>query len=85
MGIMPDLTDEAKAEIAEAVRIVREDKREARLRAIHEHLIPPTPESNPPKDGEPTPPPTSKKDGEDDPPKPKKSGLWWGDSLEDEE
>lgn len=82
---MPDLTDEAKAEIAAAVKIVREDKEHARLRAIHEHLIPPTPETDPPKPGDPVPPPTSQTPNEPDPPKSKKAGLWWGDSLEDEE
>lgn len=73
---MADLTDEAKAEIAAAVKIVAEDKREARLRAIHNHLIPPTPENTPPANpGDPTPPPA--KDPATDPPaEPKKKGLW---------
>lgn len=73
---MADLTDEAKAEIAAAVAIVAEDKNSSRLRAIHAHLLPPTPENDPPKDGDPSPPPKK----EDDPPgptdQPKKVGLW---------
>lgn len=76
------LTDAAKAEIAEAIRIVASDKSYSRLSAIHDHLIPPTPENSPPTDGEPTAPPKkeSKKDGEKEPEGPKEpvgKGIWW--------
>lgn len=72
---MTELTDEAKAEIAEAVRIVASDKNAAELRSLRKHLIPETPENDPPKDGDPNPPP--KKEDGDEPPAPPKSGLWW--------
>lgn len=80
---MTDLTDEAKAEIKAAVAIVASDKGYQHLLAVRNHLIPPTPETNPPPNpGDPVPPP--KKDGDGDPPQPKKKvGLWWGDRLED--
>jgi hypothetical protein len=83
----PVLTDAAKAEIAEAIRIVASDKSYADIRAIREHLIPPTPENTPSGDGEPTAPPkkSGKKDGEKEPEEkePEKKepvssgGLWW--------
>jgi hypothetical protein len=71
---MADLTDEAKAEIAAAVKIVASDKGYQHIRKIHDHLIPPTPENDPPKDGDPTPPPA--KDPKSDPEPTKKRGLW---------
>lgn len=77
---MSDLTDEAKAEIAAAVKIVAEDRNSARLRAIHDHLMPPTPENTPPDPDGPQPPP-KKDDAPDDPPK-KKVSLWWGELPE---
>ena len=70
----PELSDEAKKEIADAVAIVAADQNSARLRAIHQHLIPPTPENDPPGDGDPTPPP-AKDDPEPPADKPKR-GLW---------
>ena len=78
----PELTDAAKAEIAEAVKIVASDKGWAMTKSIHDHLIPPTPENTPPTEGDPTPPPSTEGDPPADPPA-KKSGLWWGDRLED--
>lgn len=74
--MMAELSDEAKAEIKAAIAIVASDKNSQNLRAIHDHLMPKTPENDPPKDGDPTPPP--KKEGEPDPPKndPPKRGLW---------
>ena len=71
---MGDLTDEAKAEIAEAVRIVREDKFELWIRSREKG-----PE---PGNGPPAPP---AKNEPPEPPKPPKKGLWWGDSLNDPE
>jgi hypothetical protein len=79
------LTDAAKAEIAEAVRIVASDKSYRNIEAIRAHLIPETPENTPPGTGEPTAPP--KKEGEPEPsgeegePAKKKTGLWWGDRV----
>lgn len=70
---MAELSPEAKAEIAAAIKIVAEDKGRADIRAIRDHLIPPTPENDPPKEGDPTPPPPKESGG--DPPPPK-AGLW---------
>lgn len=70
------LSDAAKAEIAEAVRIVASDKAYQNTKAIRDHLIPPTPETDPPKEGDPKPPPKK-----DDPPASETDdtdgGLWW--------
>jgi hypothetical protein len=73
------LTDAAKAEIAEAVRIVAQDKSYGDIKAIRAHLIPATPENTPPGDGDPTPPPKK----EETEPVKKKMGIWWGDRLEE--
>lgn len=73
------LNDAAKSEIAAAVAIVASDKTYGDIRKIREHLIPPTPENDPPKEGDPTPPP--KKDNENDG-QPKRIGLWWGEQDE---
>lgn len=80
---MSELTDAAKAEIAEAVRIVREDKQHAMLRDIHTRTSPPSepePTKDPAKDPEKSPTPPPAKDPVE-PPENKKSGLWWGDRL----
>lgn len=84
--MMPELSDEAKAEIEAAVKIVAADKGYKLTKAMHDKLIPSTPETDPPNPGDPVPPP--KKEGEGDPPEgdpepKKKAGLWWGDRLED--
>jgi len=80
-----DLTDEAKAEIAAAIKILREDgvhihKTYAQFQKTLEN--PPKKEETeppaPPKDGDPPPP----KDGPTEPPK--KAGLWWGNRSHDE-
>lgn len=69
------LSDEAKAEIAEAVRIVREDKWTAFVR---NSIKPPTDPSGP-KAGDPPPP----KPGDPvTPPETKKRGLYWGEGDE---
>ncbi len=65
-----ELTDEAKAEIAAAIAIVREDKILAYMRG----------DGPKPPDGPPAPP---KKDEPPEPPKTARKGLWWGDQLED--
>ena len=73
---MADLTDEAKAEIADAVRIVREDRQFSMLQKLSgskESATPPDPSK-----GNPPPP----KDPATEPPSPKKAGLWWGDRAE---
>lgn len=87
-----ELTDEAKAEIAAAVAIVREDRLEKFLRG-HPLLNPPKPTDPPapkltdppapkltdPPGPKPTdPPPPKPTDPPSDPPKVKK-GLWWPD------
>ena len=63
------VSDELKAQIAEAVRIVREDKFEAYVRATLTPGEPPDPTGGPPPP-KPTDPPAP-----DD--KPAKGGLWW--------
>jgi hypothetical protein len=73
-----ELTDEAKAEIAEAIRIVREDKFETYIRT--KHFPTKAPETEPPVEGDPNkiePPP--RKEPEVEPPK--KKGLYWGDQT----
>jgi hypothetical protein len=75
------LSEEAQAEIRAAVAIVASDKNWKMTRAMHDKMFPPTPETDPPKDGDPTAPP--KKEGDDSPPA-KKAGLWWGDRLDTE-
>ena len=77
LAMANELTDEAKAEIAAAVKIVAEDKNSARLRAIHAHLIPETPENTPPEDGDPTPPPAKETPSEPVTEPRKGKGLWW--------
>jgi len=67
------VSDELKEQIAEAVRIVREDRFEAYVRG---KLAPTDPPPNPDADGNGKPPPPKP----DDPPaddKPAKGGLWW--------
>lgn len=78
---MADLTDEAKAEIADAIRILREDgvhihKSYAAFLKSQEGKTDP-PKNDPPKDPstEGEPPPV--KDQKTDPPA--KKGIWWGD------
>jgi hypothetical protein len=77
MGVdMSDLTDEAKAEIAEAVRIVREDRFEKYVR----DKLGGTPPENSGTPGGP-PPPKDPTDPANVPPK--KAGIWWGDALDE--
>jgi hypothetical protein len=83
MGVrMPDLTDDAKKEIAEAIRIVREDKHDKMLREIHGRTVPPpdpTPDPN-----NPTPPPPTGNPGDPPPEGSKeKRGLMWGRTDEE--
>lgn len=88
------LTDAAKAEIAEAIRIVRADRFEKHVRdTLGKHSPAPTPPAptpptptptppapTPPAPGGPTPPPV-KEPPADPPADPPKRGLWWGDRL----
>lgn len=69
---MAKLSDAARAEIAEAVRIVKEDK--ANNPPAPDKVNPPAP-----KDGDPPPP----KDKTDEDPPNIKPGLWWGKRLHD--
>jgi hypothetical protein len=92
-----DLTDAAKAEIAEAVKIVREDKLHSMVRELHSRTPgnppdskpgdPPAPPSPGPKPGDPPAPPANDPPNppppSDPPPDPpKKNGLFWGDRLD---
>jgi hypothetical protein len=85
---MSDLTDEAKKEIADAVRIVREDKILKFLKE-NKNVSTSVPASDPSSDpsnpipdpstvdpDKPIPPPVKPPE----PPKPKKKGLYWGDT-----
>jgi hypothetical protein len=93
-----ELTDAAKAEIAAAIAIVREDRIDKLLRerlATPKEPVPqnppvppsPTPNNPPvPPTPNPTPPPTNNPPGPTPPnpePTPKKRGLYWGDRLDD--
>lgn len=82
---MAELSEEAKAAIAEAVKIVKEDRAEKFYREIREHFksgTPPTTE--PPVDpNKPVPPPVKDKPEDKPEDKPKKRGLWW--NPEDDE
>lgn len=70
------LTDEARAEIAAAVAIVREDRFEQFVRG---RLQGPASDKSP-KPGDPPPPKTDDGSG----PKPEKRGLFWGDRLNEQ-
>lgn len=76
------LDPEIAAEIAEARRILREDKILSGQKAIHEKLSKHFPDE--PSPGNPE-PPTGVPPAPDpkDPPQPqKKKGAWWGDQLD---
>ena len=84
---MADLTDEAKAAIADAVRIVREDSfftyAKNTLGKLTSSGEPP--KNDPPKNDPGGNPPPNNDPGNGDPPKDvkKRKGLFWGD-LDDE-
>lgn len=85
----PELSDAAKAEIAEAVHIVAEDKLYARLtrnaKPTDPPTEPPTPDpANPPTDPATDPGPVSPPAKADpvEPPVKKKSGLYWGEDSD---
>jgi len=72
------LTDAAKAAIADAVRIVKEDKWDRYLKdriGKHSTTTPPVDPPNP-KEGDPPTPPTPTDPPTDTPPKPK--SAYWG-------
>lgn len=74
-GFVSKLTDEARAELAEAIRIVREDRFEGFVRG---RLAGP-PSDKDPKPGDPPPP----KPGDPVPPTGgKKKSLYWGEESE---
>lgn len=89
------LTDDAKAELAEAIRIVREDKFEAYARGVlgkhapkdapKDPLLDPNDPPKDPKDGPPAPPPKDdpKNDPKNDPPKEPKRSRYWGELMDD--
>lgn len=89
----PELTDEAKKEIAEAVRIVREDRI---LRYLRENknasaIQPPSNSPSGDPSGDPVVPPVVDPDKPVPPPlkppaspRPKKRGVYWGDTADDE-
>lgn len=77
------LTDAAKKEIADAIRIVREDRFERYVRErLAKNEAAPTPDK--PVTDAPVPPPPVPADpqSEPEPPTPKKRGLYWGDAEE---
>lgn len=75
---MPDLSDEAKAQIKEAIRIVREDRHYKMLSEIHGRTVPPPTPSKDPNNPDPPPPTAESGTPPTDPPGDKKVGLWWG-------
>lgn len=81
---MSDLTDAAKAEIRQAIQIVREDRFEKYIRDREEKRTPPAdPPKDPPKDPSNPPPP---KDPPTDPPTPpteKEYSRYWGEIIRD--
>jgi hypothetical protein len=83
---MGDLTEAAKAEIAAAIAIVREDRFEKYVRASISRPAPADPTKDDPifdpeKDPA-VPPPPKPKDPDPEPPKGRKS-AYWGEILED--
>lgn len=82
---MPELSADAKKELAEAIRIVREDKQYSMLRDIHSRSgasgtgsTPPP--NNPPNDPGITPPPPA--NPTQPPPEPQaKKDAYWGELL----
>lgn len=80
---MPELSADAKKELAEAIRIVREDKQYSMLRDIHTRSASGTgstpPPNNPPNDPGITPPPANPTQP---PPEPQaKKDAYWGELL----
>lgn len=82
------LTPDAKAELSEAIRIVREDRFEKYARGVMGRNAPKSdplidPEKDPEKD-DPTPPapPKNDPDPEKDGP-PKRKSAWWGELMDE--
>lgn len=75
------LTDEAKNELREAIRIVREDRFEQYVRTV---VKPKDPPKDPPNDPPPDPnlPPKKEDDPPDGPPKGRRS-AYWGELMDD--
>jgi hypothetical protein len=73
------LSDDAKKELNEAIRIVREDRFEAYVRK--NHAAPPNPNPNDPPKDPPTDPPPPKNDPNDPPndPPPANKHSYWGE------
>lgn len=81
MSKMPELSDEAKEELKNAIAIVRSDKQYSMVRDIHSRTgdakPPAKPDTKPPGKGEKpatVPPPAKPEPTEDE--KPKRRGLW---------
>ena len=81
-----DLTDSAREEIAEAVRIVHEDKLAKYLRSSFRPAAdpggPPAPPEPPAPPTGPTPPPVKEKPEEPVPPR--RKSVYWGDRIDDD-
>lgn len=73
------LTPEAQAAIDEAVKIVREDRREAMLREMHSKVMSGQPATPPDPNGPPPPPPNP--DPNSPPPSAPKRDAYWGELL----
>lgn len=78
------LSEDAKRELKEAIRIVREDSFEKHARGVLSGYAPKAPQGDPGKTDPPTDPndPPKADPGQGDPPKPKKSG-YWGELLDE--
>jgi hypothetical protein len=75
------LSEDAKAELAEAVRIVKEDKLYTHIKKSFT-----APVIEPPNPNDPPKPPTDPNPNPNDPPKPPvKKGGYWGELLDDAE
>jgi hypothetical protein len=69
------LSEDARKELKEAIRIVREDRFETHARGVLSSYAPKNPPQDPPKDpNNPDAPPP--KDPPTDPPKTRRSGYW---------
>ena len=84
---MAELSEEAKAEIAAAIQIIKEDRAEKFYREMRDHLkgssVQPTSVEPPVDPNKPVPPPVKDKPEDKPEDKPKKRGLWW--NPEDDE
>ena len=78
------LTPDAKAELAEAIRIVREDKFERFARSVMGKRVEPVPDPLIDPENDPTPTPPEKDPEKKDPEVKVKRSAWWGELMDEE-